>query len=295
MRNRFVIARKDTSGHNKHMFSETTDMTRLLFQVLAGLILLAGATIDLYLSVRVQTRRLVPSFRACAKLTQCPFTVFHANLVLFATLLFALPAFFQNPTSGTPKESALILSPLLYAFMGFLVITLCLTYSNASVSQVFLSPSCTTRKALGKGLFYGLAVIPPVVLLSMAINAVTEALGVEPRLQEVFDWLGDGSLTLGTRMFMMAAAVVIAPVVEELLFRGILFTAVLKARPFFPAALLVGLYFALVHFHALSFLPLLALSMAFSAGYAATGSILTPIAMHALFNLTSVFFYLADR
>ena len=270
-------------------------MTRLLFQALAGLMLLAGATIDLYLCARVQTRRLVPALRARTKLTQCPFTFFHANLVLFATLLFAVPAFFQNPTSGTPKESALILSPLLYAFMGIVVATLCVTYSNTSLNQVFLSPSCTTRKALGKGLFYGLAVIPPVVLLSMAITTATETLGYEPRLQEVFDWLNDGSLTLGTRMFMMAAAVVIAPVVEELLFRGILFTAVLKSRPFFPAALLVGLYFALVHFHALSFLPLLALSIAFSAGYAATGSVLTPIAMHALFNLTSVFFYLADR
>ena len=277
------------------MFLETADMTRLLFQVLAGLILLAGATIDLYLCVRVQTRRLVPSLRAYTRLTQCPFTVFHASLVLFATLLFALPAFFQPPASGTPKESALILSPLLYAVMGLLVTTLCLTYSNASVRQVFFSPSCTARRALGKGLFYGLAVIPPVVLLSMAITTITEMLGVEPHLQEVFDWLGDGSLTLGTRMFMMAAAVVIAPVAEELLFRGILFTAVLKSRSFFPAALLVGLYFALVHFHALSFLPLLALSIAFSAGYGATGSILTPIAMHALFNLTSVFFYLADR
>ncbi len=153
------------------MFLETTDMTQLFFQALAGLILLAGATIDLYLCLRVQTRRLVPYLGACTRLTQGPFTVFHAGLVLSATILFALPAIFQSHTSGTPKESALILSPLLYAVMGLLVTTLCLTYSNVSVSQAFFSRSCTARKALGKGLFYGLAVIPPVVVLSMTITA----------------------------------------------------------------------------------------------------------------------------
>jgi membrane protease YdiL (CAAX protease family) len=93
---------------------------------------------------------------------------------------------------------------------------------------------------------------------------------------------------------MLAAAVLIAPVVEELLFRGILLPALLKARSFLFAALLTGAYFALVHLHAPSFLPLLLLSAAFSAGYAATGSILTPMAMHAVFNLTSVMFYFAD-
>ncbi len=275
------------------MFPETTDHTRLLFQVLAGLILLAGTTVDLYLGVLVQTRRLVPSLRSRAAVARRPFTVFHAQLAVFATLMFALPMLSQKTGGAAPNDLSLILGPLFYALAGFTVIGLCLTYSRTSLRQAFFSPHGTARQALGKGLLYGLAIIPPVVLLSMAMTSVTEALGYEPQLQEVFDWLGDDSLALGTRVFMMAAAVGIAPVVEETLFRGILFPAVLKTRPFLFAALLSGAYFALVHFHAPSFLPLLALSIAFSAGYAATGSILTPIVMHALFNLTSVCFYLA--
>jgi len=277
------------------MFSGTSDLTRIVFQALAGIILILGAAVDLHLGVLVQTRRLAPSLQACAALARRPFTAFHTQLALFATLMFSLPALFQSPASATPKESALLLSPLLYALTGFLVVSLCLTYSRTSARQAFLSPTCTAREALLKGLLYGLAAIPPVVLLSMAISRTLEAFGHPTQLQEVFDWLGDGSFRLGTRLFMTVAAVVIAPVVEELLFRGILFTAVLKARRFFFAALLSGAYFALMHFHAPSFLPLLALSIAFSAGYAATGSILTPIAMHALFNLTSVLFYMAEK
>jgi len=276
------------------MFSETTDLTRLLFQALTGIILLAGATADLYLCALWQTRRAVPPFRACAELARRPFTAFHAQLALFATLLFALPALFQPASAVPPQDFSLVAGPLLYASTGFLVVALCLTYSGSSLRRAFFSPGCSVGQALKKGLLYGLAAIPPVALLSMASATVTESLGFAPQLQEVFDWLGDDALAPGTRVFMIAAAVVIAPVVEEFLFRGILLTAVLNERPFFFSALLSGAYFALVHFHAPSFLPLLALSVVFSAGYAATGSILTPIVMHALFNLTSVLFYLAD-
>lgn len=277
------------------MFPDTTDLTRLLFQALAGLIVIAGATADLYLAVLVQTRRVAPSLRSYDALSRRPFTAFHAQLTLFATLMFALPMLSQTASPAVPNDLSLILGPLLYAFAGFMVTVLCLTYSRTSFRHAFLSPRCTTGQALGKGLLYGLAIIPPVVLLSLVMTTVTEALGYEPQLQEVFDWLGDDSLALSTRVFMMAAAVIIAPVVEETLFRGLLFPSILKARSFFFAALLSGFYFALVHFHAPSFLPLLALSIAFSAGYAATGSILTPIVMHALFNFTSVLFYLAEK
>jgi len=275
------------------MFFEATDLTRILFQVGAGILIIAGATADLYLGVLVQTRRATLSLPSYNTLTARPFTFFHVQIALFSTLAFTLPLLLQEGPATTPKESALILGPLLYALTGFIVIALCLTYARASLSQSFFSPRCSTRKALTKGLLFGIAAIPPVLLLSMIVSTLAEALGYAPTRQEVFDWLSDKTLSAGTRFFMVAAAVTIAPVVEELLFRGILFTAVLKDRPFLFAALLSGLYFALVHFHAPSLLPLLALSTAFSAGYAATGSILTPIVMHALFNLTSVLLYLA--
>ncbi|HNX35292.1 MAG TPA: CPBP family intramembrane metalloprotease [Kiritimatiellia bacterium] len=278
------------------MSPETSDLTRILFKALAGLLMLAGVTVDLCLAGRrVQTRRLTPSLRARAALVQRPFTAFHTQLTVFATLLFSLPTLFQNPAPALPKESEMIFGPLIYALTGLTIIALCLSYSRVSVSHAFFSPHCPTRQALKKGLLYGFAVLPPVALLAMALTAITDALGYEPQLQEVFGWIGDDSLTLGTRVFMMTAAVGIAPVVEEFLFRGILFTAVLKTRSFFFSALLSGTYFALVHFHAPSFLPLLALSFAFSAGYAATGSVLTPIVMHGLFNLASLVFYFADK
>jgi membrane protease YdiL (CAAX protease family) len=276
------------------MSSETGDLTRLLFHALSGLILILGVTADLCLGFLVQTRRLVPALPARADVARGPFAAFHVQLALAATLFFALSAAFQAPSHAPPQERAVIGGTLLYAALAFLAVRLGLFYSRVSFRQAFLAPRGSGKGAFRKGLLYGFAAIPPVAALSMGVNAALEALGHTPQPQAVFDWLTDGAVSPGTRLFMMAAAVLVAPVVEELLFRGVLFAALLRTRPFAFAALLSGAYFALVHLHAPSFLPLLALSAAFSAGYAATGSIVTPIVMHALFNLASLLFYLAE-
>ena len=268
---------------------------RLLLLTSVGLIVIAGATIDLYLVFRFQRRTAPLSFPAQPELRQRPFNHLHALQILFVTLLFAVPTLFQKPNQPTPPQMTLILGPLLYAMMSLLIVSFCLAMSSVAFRNAFHSTSCTVRNALGQGVLYGLAILPPVILLSHVMATVTEAFGYEPRLQEVFDWFGDETIPSGTRVYLMAAAVFIAPVAEEALFRGILFPALLKNRSFAAAALLTGAYFALMHFHAPSLLPLLALSVAFSAAYAATGSLLTPIVMHALFNATSLLLYLSTE
>jgi len=276
------------------MSVDPQDLTRLVFHALSALVLIAGVSADLYLAFLVQTRQLVPKLRAAPQLASKPFAAFAVQLTLFATLGFTLPALFAQPDAAPPQDRALIMGPLFYALAGFLVVGLSLTYARTSFREAFLPRGCPPAQALKRGLLYGVAAIPPVIGLSWLVTFFANALGLAPERQEVFDWLSDGSLEFGTRAFMLTAAVLIAPIVEELLFRGILLTALFKARTFLSAALISGAYFALVHFHAPSFLPLLALSVAFSAGYASTGSILTPMVMHALFNLTSVLFYFAE-
>jgi len=268
---------------------------RLLLVAVTGLIMISGATIDIYLVFLLQRQAAPLSLPAQHELKRRPFSHFHALQVLFITLMFAVPALFQGPNPPTPSERTLIFGPLMYALMGLLIVSFCLATTGSSFRNAFASKACSAGQALGKGVLYGLAAIPPMILLSHIMATCTEALGYESHLQEVFDWLNDGTVSTGTRVFMMVAAVVIAPVTEEALFRGILFPSLLKNRTFVFSALISGFYFALVHFHAPSLIPLLALSFAFSAAYAVTGSILTPIVMHALFNTTSLLLYLADK
>ncbi|MFN7562482.1 MAG: lysostaphin resistance A-like protein [Prosthecobacter sp.] len=90
------------------------------------------------------------------------------------------------------------------------------------------------------------------------------------------------------RVLIILAAVVVAPVVEETLFRGFIY-GVLKRYTDAPfAALLSGLFFAIIHMHTGSLLPLWVLALFFCAAYEFTGCLLAPMILHALFNSTSI-------
>lgn len=276
------------------MVQNDSELARVLFLAAAGLIVIAGATADLILGFLLQSRARRLSLPHLPDLRNRPFTLPHVFLVLTITLLFAASALVAPAGAPTPSEATLIAGPLFYALAGLLATSACLHLTRTTFREAFAPKQHTAPRTFAKGILFGLAAIPPIILLSLGMSSATESLGFEPRLQEVFGWLKDGGVSAFTRGFLMAAAVVLAPLAEETLFRGILFAALLKGRSFASAALLSGLYFALIHLHAPSLLPLLVLSVAFSAAYAATGSLLTPIVMHALFNLTSLLIFLGD-
>lgn len=276
------------------MSLQSHETTVLVFRFAAAAIVIAGVTADLLIAILFQTRRLRPELASCRLLRERGFGASHAQVALAVTLLFALPYLFQNPDSIVPKSGSLVSGQLLYAFTAFSAIMLCVVNMQKSFRSLFMNPLCGTSKAVLKGLFCGLAAIPPVMLLSFFVNTAIRLLGYESSSQDVFRWLEKDGLDAGARCFTLFAIVVLAPVIEECLFRGILLPCIIKGRTFFFAALLSGAYFATVHFHAPSFLPLLSLSVIFAAGYALTGSIITPIVIHALFNLAGLVFYAAE-
>lgn len=79
-------------------------------------------------------------------------------------------------------------------------------------------------------------------------------------------------------------AIVLAPLAEEGLFRGIFYPAI-KRLGFPKAALWVtSLVFALIHFNVLSFIPLVVLALVLVKLYEKTGNLLACVACHATFN-----------
>ena len=79
-------------------------------------------------------------------------------------------------------------------------------------------------------------------------------------------------------------AVVLAPVGEEILFRGVLYTAMRQRGPRGLAMGTTAVLFALIHFYPVGFLPLIFLSVVQVVIYERTQSLLAPIFLHALFN-----------
>ena len=100
--------------------------------------------------------------------------------------------------------------------------------------------------------------------------------------------LGAGSGGLAT-LFIGVLVVGVAPLTEEFFFRGFFFGSLRTRFSFWPAALIDGVVFGVIHaptgIQAVP--PLIALGFAFCLCYEATGSILPTIALHSLNNMVA--------
>lgn len=125
------------------------------------------------------------------------------------------------------------------------------------------------------------------LVLSAAWLALVNQTGQEKEL--VKDLVGGG----GTFDVLAASAVtcVVAPMCEELVFRGFLFRSLRNWRGFWPAALITGALFGAVHgasAPAVDLLPLAFLGVLLCAIYQWSGSLYPCIALHAINNSISL-------
>jgi membrane protease YdiL (CAAX protease family) len=92
------------------------------------------------------------------------------------------------------------------------------------------------------------------------------------------------------QIYLAVFAVILAPVAEEFIFRGVLFTFIKQNG--FPKSAWVGvsLLFALIHGDAAIFIPLFGLALVLTWLYEVTDSLLAPMFTHALFNAANLFF-----
>jgi len=141
----------------------------------------------------------------------------------------------------------------------------------------------------------GAAVILPVALLLNTFLAfLLTKLNVVPAKQPSMHAL-ELSVTLGQKIVFGLAAVVMAPIAEESIFRGILYPMVKQEG--YPRAALFGssFVFAIIHLNFLTFLPLFVLALAFVFLVEATDTLITSILAHALFNAANMAIFLNDR
>ena len=97
-----------------------------------------------------------------------------------------------------------------------------------------------------------------------------------------------GAKSLPEQIYLAIFAVVLAPVAEEFIFRGVLFTF-LKQRGFPKIAWIgVSLFFALIHLDAGIFVPLFLLALVLTWLYEITDSLLASFFTHALFNAANL-------
>lgn len=141
----------------------------------------------------------------------------------------------------------------------------------------------TLPRAVGRGFLLLLAAVPIVASFSVVTALI---LGQEAQEQDLVKLFSDaasrGNLT--TIAKIVVAGVIVAPICEELLFRGYFYPAAKRFLGPNIGALLTATLFAISHVNLASLPGLLALAICFIVAYESTGSLFVPMAMHAFFN-----------
>ena len=133
-----------------------------------------------------------------------------------------------------------------------------------------------------------LALALPVVLGLQHFSALALAkLGWPPEDQKAVELIANAK-SFWLRGYLAFFAMVLAPVAEEFVFRGVLFPFIKQLGWPKLAWFGVSFLFALIHVNAPSFVPLFVLALVFTWLYQKTDCLLAPIAAHSLFNTVNL-------
>jgi len=209
--------------------------------------------------------------------------------IFAASLLhkFRIQGFAQDEDFGN-----ILIATLSFQGATWFLIPIFLRRHQIRWSDVFSLRGKNVRRDLAVT-FAAVAVVLPVAwLLQGASVAALKKIGWPVEDQAAVMLLTDAK-SAWLKIYLGTFAVVIAPVAEEFVFRGVLFPFVKQLG--FPKSAWLGVsaLFALIHFDAGTLVPLFMFALALTWLYETTDNLLAPIFAHGLFNAANlaVLFY----
>ena len=138
------------------------------------------------------------------------------------------------------------------------------------------------------GVYLALALLTGVIVFLLG------KLGIPAEEQPVMEFFRSGSPL--QKAIMIPAAVILAPVGEEICYRHVIFKNLETATGTVPAMWITAMLFSMAHLNLRVFPALLLLGVWLTLLYRKTGSLLAPMIAHALFNgITITFLLLASN
>lgn len=138
-------------------------------------------------------------------------------------------------------------------------------------------------RQIGLGLLVAAVVFGVALLLIAASQWLLELVHITPKPQAAIEALR-ATTDWRRQLAVGLTAVVLAPVFEEVLFRGILFVSLRQAGYPQVAFWATAMFFSATHLNLMTFLPLVFFALVLNVFYERTGSLTGPITAHAVFN-----------
>jgi membrane protease YdiL (CAAX protease family) len=204
-------------------------------------------------------------------------------LILVGVLQKAGLAAFQPPDGF----GAVLLGTLGFQGATWVLIPIFLRQHQIGWRETFGFGGPLLKHALFTAVVITLLILPVVWLLQyLSVLALTQ-LGWPPE-EQVAVALISGAKSWWLRIYLGVFAVVLAPVAEEFIFRGLLYPFVKQLGSPRSAWFGINALFALIHLDAGTLVPLFVLALALTWLYERTDNLLAPIAMHSLFNVANL-------
>ena len=150
------------------------------------------------------------------------------------------------------------------------------------------------KRHLPGGILLYLLAFPFILSAGQLVEYTTRALNGTPQHQEVITrFLKETSPGIVTSMLFFAA--LFGPFTEEILFRGFLQPALREAMVAWKAIFLSAFLFAFVHLNVYVFLQIFLLGLVLAYLFEKTGTLLSPIFIHMLHNITTLTYILLNK
>lgn len=235
------------------------------------------------------------------------FDGFDLILMFFPAMLFLINPIAEVLVLGDGKEVeeaattgdangifAIVMNLGYFGFVGIMTYGLIAWVRNRDVSRLFGLRQLRVANIIVLSIIGGIfALLLCGWIVGDFANRYLESLFGELDLQEPVKMLRESESSVHLILAMVMACVA-APIVEELLFRGYMYSTLRElTHPVFSAVIIGGL-FAVVHGNLPALLPLWVFSLLLSFAYEATRCLWVPIGMHAFFNAANIVLMMTD-
>jgi hypothetical protein len=212
---------------------------------------------------------------------------------LMALAMFGSKAYeLAHPKTGTETGPALSAGVVLLNFVVLQGMQIGIIWAwfharQTSIGEVFGFRRYRFPYSLGVA---AILIIPAAIISSLALAlSVTWLKNIGWDLEEqdavkMFSQSPDLSLQLALAL----GACVGAPLVEEFLFRGVIYKSLKELTNKWFALIFSAMLFGVIHMHLPSFPALCLLGFFFALAYEVTGTLVVPILMHSIFNTVQV-------
>lgn len=173
-----------------------------------------------------------------------------------------------------------IFSPILLSFLGHLSIFLCIIYLLIVQNKYKL---ILKQKELFNVVIYCILFVPIIFLISVVSKLLlpefTEQQQVKDLRDSFFEVISRDGIVI----------IVLAPIIEEVVFRGLFYAALKSYFPWFVSLIFSSVIFSLIHENVLAFTLLFSLSALLTFIYELYGKLFYPILIHSCFNISMLF------